>query len=489
MTAYKIIIKDKNYTQWVIYENTTFEEIKDIEIDPIQSKLFSNDVFKIKNEQIEIIESKIRLSIIPCILILSENKTYGRCGKNNKKLFYKCIPNDKSLPLFLVPYEIKHFHFSKVFTNLFVTINYINWDNKHPIGIITNVIGKVNEPNNFYEYKLCCRNLNNSIKSFIVNTENQLKNNKKEFFISHILDTFPSIQDRRDLFIFTIDPLLTTDFDDALGIKYYNNTCCLSIYISNVALWMDVLDLWSFFSQRVSTIYLPNLKKTMLPPVLSNDLCSLKSKSDRFAFVMDITIDFSCNNLNITNIEYNNAIINVSKNYYYEEKELIQTEIYKNILDITKKISQNYDLGIKIKNSHDLVSYLMIFMNYNVSKKMIEHNHGIFRHIELNPFIDSTKNLITHVNINKIFHNSTGKYIDIQNHTEHLKNEMLGINSYTHITSPIRRLVDLLNSIIFQTNLKLLTFSDKALVFYNNWLNNLNFINETMKSIRKILMV
>ena len=38
--------------------------------------------------------------------------------------------------------------------------------------------------------------------------------------------------------------------------------CVLSIYISNVTIWLDVLDLWKSFSRRVATIYLPDRKET-----------------------------------------------------------------------------------------------------------------------------------------------------------------------------------------------------------------------------------
>ncbi len=50
------------------------------------------------------------------------------------------------------------------------------------------------------------------------------------------------------------------------------------------------------------------------------------------------------------------------------------------------------------------------------------------------------------------------------------------------ITSPIRRLVDLLNMIILEKNV----LSESAISFCNNWLNEIEFINNNMKSIKKI---
>jgi exoribonuclease R len=53
---------------------------------------------------------------------------------------------------------------------------------------------------------------------------------------------------------------------------------------------MDVLNLWDSFSRRISTIYLPDKKRPMLPTILSDCLCSLQENVRRVAFVMDVFI-------------------------------------------------------------------------------------------------------------------------------------------------------------------------------------------------------
>ena len=60
------------------------------------------------------------------------------------------------------------------------------------------------------------------------------------------------------------------------------------------------------------------------------------------------------------------------------------------------------------------------------------------------------------------------------------------MEAYIHITSPIRRLVDLLNMVQFQKSMNLVHLSEKAKDFYDKWLNDLEYINTTMRSIRKI---
>jgi exoribonuclease R len=60
------------------------------------------------------------------------------------------------------------------------------------------------------------------------------------------------------------------------------------------------------------------------------------------------------------------------------------------------------------------------------------------------------------------------------------------MDAYIHITSPIRRLVDLLNMAKFQEVIGLIQFSKNVEEFYNKWLGELEYINTTMRSIRKV---
>ena len=90
--------------------------------------------------------------------------------------------------------------------------------------------------------------------------------------------------------------LKIVDFDDGFGIEPYlkNNEQIgwrVSIYIANVFLWLETLDLWKTLVMGVATIYLPDRKRPMLPTVLSDTLCSLQENQNRFALAMDIYID------------------------------------------------------------------------------------------------------------------------------------------------------------------------------------------------------
>ena len=127
MTLLKIIIDNRNYSNWSIFNATTLEPISvNIECNPIQHKLFTGDVFTFNKHgdksDLNIVHSSVRtMDNIPAVLILNGNKTFGRANGLKGKLLYKCIPDDVRLPAFLVPYEHKNVGFSKVFPNLYVT--------------------------------------------------------------------------------------------------------------------------------------------------------------------------------------------------------------------------------------------------------------------------------------------------------------------------------------------------------------------------------
>lgn len=83
---------------------------------------------------------------------------------------------------------------------------------------------------------------------------------------------------------------------------------------------------------------------------------------------------------------------------------------------------------------------------------------------------------------------NSSQYIDFSKCTNNtkIKHEMLEVDSYIHITSPIRRLVDLLNMIRFQINHKMYRFTENAIKFYDSWINEVDYINTSMFSINKL---
>ena len=503
MTTYKIYVNDRNYKSWEVFETMNFDKI-DLTIDPIKNKLFSNDIFTLNkdNTTVSILHSTIRSGpSIPAVLILDGNKTYGRQNKlqngqtytkkrsenTGGKLLYKCVPDDIRLPAFLIPYEIKSVGFSKIYKNLYVTIHFDEWTDKHPIGKLYNVIGPIDVLDNFYEYQLYCKSLNASIQKFQKDTIKTLEINSQEKIFDMVKEKYPQIQDRTDAqfwHIITIDPPKSLDYDDGFSlINLENGIQQLSIYISNVTIWMDVLNLWDSFSRRISTIYLPDKKRPMLPTILSDCLCSLQENVTRIAFVIDIFIDAD---KNIFDIKYSNCFIKVFKNYCYEDHKLLSDHRYHLLLEMTKNLSRQYKYINNVRNSHDVVCYLMILMNYNCAKELIKGKTGIFRSTIIKKDFYVPAEVPEDVSkFIKIWNSTSGQYIDGTEIVD-TRHEILDMDAYIHITSPIRRLVDLLNIIKFQEITGMVSMSENTEKFYNKWLADLDYINTTMRSIKKV---
>lgn len=473
----KIHIDDRQYGSFRIIDTIQLKEVS-LQIDPIREKLFHNDIIEYINDSVKLIHSPTRTAKnMSGILVLDKNKTYG---KVKNKYLYKCIPDDKRLPEFLVPYLPTLNTFSKQLTNLYIIFTFSKWTDKHPIGIIQHNIGNVDELTNFYEYQLYCKSLNTSISGFTRATSHAFKNQTHNECISKIIEKFPDFEDRRNIKVISIDPLKSQDFDDALSFRKDGEYDVVSIYIANVSVWMEVLDLWESFSERVATIYLPDCKRPMLPTLLSDCLCSLVENETRFALTIDLRIKDGI----IESYNLKNTVIRVFKNYTYEEKDLLCDATYNDIHSCLSSLVPNYKFITKIKDSHDVVTYSMILMNSICAKDMMKNKNGIYRSVAVKHSLDVPNALPNDVkDFIRIWNSYSGKYTRYQADMRH---ELMKFDSYIHITSPIRRLVDLLNLINIQENHALINFGNTCKIFYKQWYDKLDYINTTMRSIRRI---
>ncbi len=222
----------------------------------------------------------------------------------------------------------------------------------------------------------------------------------------------------------------------------------------------------------------------MLPSILSDCLCSLQENVTRVAFVMDVFINKD--SYEIENIQYSNCLIKVVKNYCYEEPKLLANPFYNTIIQITQELNKKNRYISHVRNSHEVVSYLMILMNYHCAKELIKSKSGIFRSTIMKREVDIPEYVPEEVNKHiKIWSSAAGQYINGSEIID-TRHELLDMDAYIHITSPIRRLVDLLNIIQFQRVSGIITLSEMSEKFYNKWLGDIEYINITMRSIRKI---
>lgn len=470
---YRFTTEDRGYNIWSASEDAGKTPIP-LEMCPVSSKLFNFDMFTIQDGVVTICDSPTRIKSIAGVLVLENDKRYG---KNKDKFLYKCVPDDRRLPIFLVSHKIKPC-FNKALKNKYVIIYFRSWNDKHPIGYIDQNLGEVDNLSSFYQYQLYCRSLNSSIQTFTKAARARIKKRPEVDIINDIIQQY-SVIDRRDRDIITIDPLGSKDFDDAFGIIDNGDGYILSIYIANVPIWLDFLGLWKSFSRRISTIYLPDRRLPMLPTILSDILCSLQENCSRFALALDIYVN---SDHTIEQYKLVNTVINVSKNLRYDTVEMEDYPLYKRAQTIIYELNEKTSYVGSTKSCHDLIAYMMIMMNHICAGLLFENGTGIYRSMTYGETVlpttvedSDTRNFL------KGWHGTGGNYNNIQNMGVH---DALNLDKYIHITSPIRRLVDLLNMIQIQD----IGLSADALAFYTEWTtdDNIKFINETMRSIRKL---
>lgn len=517
MIQCKLLLENNQYDTWT-WVTTDTRRTLNYDQDPwiatitrdqlIERKLLNHDIVEftiVDNclKKYSIVHSIVRqTATLAGVLLLQGNKTYGR--KKNK-YWYRCVPNDKRLPSFLIAYPwggSRTPTFSKNPENKFVVFKYESWEGMHPRGTLLETLGDVSSLTAFYEYQLYCRSLQTSIQSFVKATRKALKKKTRDEYIDSISKTY-NIQDRTHEEIYSIDPKHCKDIDDAFSVSVVDDsTYRVSIYISCVPIWIDHLALWSAFSKRVSTIYLPDRKRPMLPTVLSEDMCSLLKGEYRVVLTMDLYIDST--EYTIRKHSFCICGIRVRENYDYSNTDLVDLKSYHYFHDIAVELNQRQPYIDKrvlsrttnnihrVKQSHTVISYWMIQMNYIVAKVLQEKDTGLFRITTLQPCKPKVNHLPKELlQFLQIWKSSGGTYVSLRDSLDadmDLNHQLLDLDAYVHITSPIRRLPDLLNMIELIRVLDICTLTDNSQEFYGHWCSTepLKFMNTSIRAIRRV---
>ena len=405
---------------------------------------------------------------IPGILILNDNRTYGR-HKSNNRLLYRCIPNDKTLSPVLIPDNI-NIGFSKVLKNL-----YILFSLREKTPTLVETIGEIDILENFYEYQLYCRHLKHKHPRFSLQT-NIIPQSQHQSQLNRTLFGHDDFRFRAEIhlnrekiqpFIFTIDSPGTIDFDDAFSIETLETHIKITIYISNVPFILTKHNLWQYFhlfQERVASIYLPN-KKIPLFPIKLSELCSLSSGQERPAFAFSLYIDKDTNQICYHDFHCEN--VSISTNYIYDADELLSNTNY---IQLLQTIQTTFNKNIQ--QSNEVVETLMIFMGEKCAEQM---DNGIY----LLQTETTTTTISTPIPKPQKYKSYNSLYV-LEKHEK----------PYMHITSPIRRIVDIVNITQFIINIESersqpSSFSPEIQKYICNVKQNITQLNTTMKSIKK----
>jgi exoribonuclease-2 len=276
----------------------------------------------------------------------------------------------------------------------------------------------------------------------------------------------PQRMDLTDIPLITIDGQSTQDYDDAISLENTENGYRLGIHIIDVAAYIksgDPIDMAARY--RASSIYMPDDKLPMIPPSLSEDLCSLKEgetrpgistlvKMNRFFEIMEYKIvpsiirvhkQMSYTEANLLNGK-NDPITSLYKiATLLREKRLKAGGIQITLPEVNVWLEDNNEIRyakIDRENpSRMLVSEMMILANSLMAEFLADHNVPAVFRSQAPPRQRLFKGIETALMPNFLQRKQLSRAII------GIKPELhagLGVKAYATATSPIRRYHDLL---------------------------------------------
>lgn len=441
-----------------------------------------------------------RYGIITKIIERKREKFIGIVDTVRKKQYFKS-DNKKIHTMFDVIGD------KKIESNFKVVVEIINWGlrqkNKLPVCKVVEILGEAGNPE--VELLAVIRDFDLPLEfpedvieeaSSFADITDEIKAGN---FSAKRLDL-------RDLYTITIDPASAKDFDDAISIIEEDDNLILFVHIADVAHYIKLGSrLFEEAVNRGNSYYFPKKVIPMLPEILSNKLCSLRPDEEKYTITVKTTFDIK-GKIQSQEIFETITRSNVRLAYeevddYFEGKNTDFTDELINQIELMRKLSKflslnrtqrgylkfdlpevNYifDEEGNISNiersreteSHMLIENFMLIANEYVAKLLTKKTKATIYRIheepdekDLNKIKDILKVHEIFFNVehqlNKTWQNVIESLPDEKYHrvfdrmilrsmkkakysTNRVKHFGLGLETYTHFTSPIRRLCDLL---------------------------------------------
>ncbi len=278
--------------------------------------------------------------------------------------------------------------------------------------------------------------------------------------------TYDKRKDFTDLSVITIDGQSTLDFDDAISIEDKGDYYRLGVHIADVAHYVrkgDAIDGEAIF--RGSSIYMPDLKISMLPSVLAEDICSLKEGEMRPCISVMVNIRPTAD---IIDYDIYPTLIRVKRQMtYYDANTCIEDDkeiavlydlakkfrrtrldsgaVHITMPDINVWLDENRGITINKINRESpgrmMISEIMILANWLMAKFLAEHNTpAVFRSQP-----DARQRLYRGED-GSLFQNYMQRRLLSRFILGSVpeRHSGLGLDSYVTATSPIRKYYDLI---------------------------------------------
>ncbi|MDG1022883.1 MAG: ribonuclease R [Flavobacteriaceae bacterium] len=194
-------------------------------------------------------------------------------------------------------------------------------------------------------------------------------------------------RDFRDVLTFTIDPITAKDFDDALSFKVLSNgTYEVGIHIADVSYYVEpntLLDQEAY--DRATSVYLVDRVVPMLPEVLSNGLCSLRPKEDKFTFSAVFTLNKEGQ---VQDEWYGRTVINSDYRFAYEEVQHVIENQTKQVDAEVSLTGETYSISNPVFEAINILDY----QAKTLRNKRMKNGAISFDRVEVNFHLDEENN-------------------------------------------------------------------------------------------------
>ena len=322
--------------------------------DLVQFVMISNREAKIIN-----IKKRKKINFVGVTKIISNKLFVSTTGKKDKVDF---IINEQK--------TIKE--------NQLVVVGFLNWNNQYPEAKIIKIIGEQGLVDNEIHAILQEYNLPYEFSNDLIKEAESLKKlqNKEET---------KKRKDLRDINTITIDPDDAKDFDDAISVEIKQNKIEIGIHIADVSHFLkkdSILDKEAY--KRGTSVYLVDRVVPMLPESLSNNLCSLRPKEDKYTFSALFTFN---KKFQIEEQWFGKAVINSNQRLSYNEAQYI---IENNTVIIPKEVSLSREMHHIQKEIKDSI-ILLNKIATDLRAKRINKGSILFNKKEVKFILNSEK--------------------------------------------------------------------------------------------------
>ena len=360
--------------------------------------------------------SERKLGKIVGVLRLDDNKRYGYNKKNVPYVKFSSVSG--KYPDFIVPCKLR----SKSAQYAVISFNRWNTSDKHPVGQIEEYLGDVSD-----EYS--------TIRMLFAKVGIRMSGKKMSY---HSID-FPSNK-KIDYRTFSIDPVGCRDIDDAFHFtRLGNGDVEIGIHIANVARQMVFMN-----THQYSSIYYRNGRQdNMLEDKYSFDNFSLTTGQKRLALSLVIKI----RDRNEVSREFRESVVKNTALSYDEVNFMDEMEINGKKQQARKLLEFSREFfGEDEMTAQKMVERYMIMYNSAVAEKLFACNpQEVILRTHQGSLGGESSGTITDSHLMEFLNRrkmEAAVYAIAPEDTRHLT---LGLDFYTHATSPIRRYVDIIN--------------------------------------------